>query len=358
MQMSEINLPASEIKVPPASEKSSSKREFLSYIHNFRGFIILFVVATHIWLDWPEGSTTALLLRIIVENDTVAFIFLAGFLFQYLSRKFEYKDYLVKKLQNVILPYFLISIPILVYRLYMHDYGGLILRIYPEFGTFPWYQKIGLYYLYGSHMIQLWFIPMIAIFYVLAPVWIYIDRHPKLYYLVIVFYIVSLLVPRTDLTNIPQMFVHFTFPYVFGMFASRYLKQFMEFSEKYWHLIGIAMVATIWLNYIYADTYYWAINMTTKILFCSYFLVAMKKFEKIATPLLWRMGEFSFGIYFIHCYFILAVRIGYPKLMGHEMPANLFFWFLYAAFAILASFYTIIILKKIFGKKSRFIVGC
>lgn len=357
MQTSEINLPASEIKAP-ATDKPSSKREFLGYIHNYRGFIILFVVAAHVWLEWPEGSPIELLLRIIVENDTVMFIFLAGFLFQYLSKKFEYKDYLIKKFQNVILPYFLISIPILFYRLYTHDYGGLILRIYPEFGTYPWYEKVALYYLYGSHMIQLWFIPMIAIFYVLAPLWMYIDRHPKLYYLLIVFFIVSLLVPRTHLTSIPQMFVHFIFPYLFGMFASRYLKQYIEFSEKYWHLIGLAIVATITLNFIYADTLYGAFNLITKTLFCSYFLILMKKFEKVATPLLWKLGELSFGMYFVHYYFILFVRVAYPKYMGHEIPANLLYWFLYAAFAIAAAFYTVVILKKIFGKKSRFIVGC
>ena len=43
-------------------------------------------------------------------GGTALFIFISGFLFQHLSKKFEYKNYLSKKWTNVILPYLFITV--------------------------------------------------------------------------------------------------------------------------------------------------------------------------------------------------------------------------------------------------------
>ncbi|RYY17909.1 MAG: acyltransferase [Chitinophagaceae bacterium] len=348
-------------KAPIPSEPTEDlvvpKKAFLNYLHTYRAVITILVVAAHVWLDWPEGSPIALIIRIIVENATVMFMFLAGFLFQYHSYKFRYKDYLANKGQTVLLPYLLISVPIIFYRLYTHDYGGLILRVYPDFGNYHAYQQVGLYFLHGSHMIQLWFIPVILIFYVCTPLWLKIDRNPKWYYLLIVFFIVSLAIPRTDLTNIPQMFVHFIFPYLFGMFASHYQRRFLAFSKKYWQPTGLLIVALLVLNFIYADKYFAPLNFIAKVLFCGYLLILMRKFEKLASQLVWKMGELSLGVYFTHYYFILGIREGYPKLTGHEMPANLFYWFACAIVTIALSFYAAMGLRRILGPKSPFVMG-
>lgn len=355
----EIKLAPPLADTPPVAKP---KREFLGYIHNFRGLIILFVVAAHLSLDWPEDSMTGLMIRILVENDSVMFIFIAGYLFQFLSKKYEYGNYLWKKTQNVIIPYFIISIPILIYRITSKEYGGVITEQYPDFDHYSVALKVALYYLHGSHMIQLWFVPMVVLFYLLAPVFIKIDRNPRWYYLLIPLFIISVLIDRKALYDTPRMFVHYIFPYLFGMFASHYRKEFLDFSEKYWKPVLAAIIITITLNIIYDKPYYEKYNFILKVLFCSFFLFVMRKTEKYMPAGLQsnlaKIAELSFGIYFVHYYFILAVKMGYPKLFGHEVPANFLSWLIYAIVVITGSIVTLRIIKKIFPKKSRLLVGC
>src|SRR5262245_40377254 len=91
-------------------------RQFLSYVHSFRGLAILAVVATHTsdLLAWGPGSPLAYrLLYSAVQNGTVPFVLIAGFLFQHLSAGFRYTSYLRRKVTNVILPYLIVSLPVL-----------------------------------------------------------------------------------------------------------------------------------------------------------------------------------------------------------------------------------------------------
>src|SRR5688500_16715744 len=191
------------------------KKGFISYIHNFRGFAILFVVAGHVLLRWPDNSLTHLFFRTFWENGTVLFVFIAGYLFQHLSRKFEYKDYLTKKLQNVILPYLIVSTPIIIFRLVGHDYPGFLLELHPDFDTWSWWNKITYFILHGAHMQQLWFVPMISIVYVLAPVLLYIDKNPKRYLILFLLIPASLIIPREPFSDIWRMFGHLISVYIF-----------------------------------------------------------------------------------------------------------------------------------------------
>ena len=89
---------------------------FLNCVHSFRAVAIFFVVAGHCigsfarQVPWHEHLT-----RSILQNGTVFFVFIAGSLFQHLSHRFEYRHYLKGKLQTVILPCAILSVPILVY---------------------------------------------------------------------------------------------------------------------------------------------------------------------------------------------------------------------------------------------------
>ncbi|WP_153800381.1 acyltransferase family protein [Foetidibacter luteolus] len=339
------------------TQKAPAKKEFLGYIHNFRGLVILLVVAAHVRLDWAEGSYTDLILRVLCENDSVMFIFIAGYLFQFLSKKYEYKSYLIRKTQNVIIPYFVVSVPILFYRMYSHDYGEIILMEHPDFAAWTPAKQLGHYLLHGSHMLQLWFVPMIAIFYLIAPVFIYIDRHPKFYWLLVPLLIISVAVDRHLLSDTPRMFVHYISPYVFGMFASHYRKRFVDFSEKYWLPILGLVITIATLNVVFTE-YYEKFNFLLKISFCSFFIFLMRKADNRVPSWLAKIAELSFGIYFVHYYFILAIRMGFPKLFGFQIPANLLNWFITVTVVVVLTVITLRIVKKVFPTKSRYLVGC
>lgn len=335
-----------------------SKKNFINYIHNFRGLAIIFVVAGHILMDWPKDSVTHKWLRVIWENGTVLFIFIAGYLFQHLSQKFTYSDYLKKKFKNVIIPYLLISIPIIVYRIVQNDYPGYIFEMYPDFSQWPVFKQVITFYLNGSHMQQLWFIPMIVCFYIIAPLLIYIDRHPKLYYSIFALVIVSLLIKREPFSDIPKMFAHFISVYMFGMLLSRYKDKVLVVFRRFWLPLTISTVTTVVLNYVYFENFGYVLSYIHKMLFCAFFIYWLWRFDRFIPLFFSTLADLSFGIFFIHYYILLLLKAIYEKLMGHPIPGNLFYWVINFVLVMLFTVLAVQLIKKILGSKSRYLVGC
>ncbi|MFQ4142293.1 acyltransferase [Chlorogloeopsis sp. ULAP02] len=346
---------------PNQNPKSSSK--FLRYIHNFRGFAILTIVATHIIasLQW-RNETIEKLTYILIGNGTVYFVFIAGFLFQFLSSKYEYKKYLNKKLQYVILPYLFLSIPAIKLC--------LIEKIY----TPPdWFQhhfsdwsipgQILMYLLTGAHLPPFWFIPMITIFYLISPILIWVDRHPKNYWILPILLGITAIIPRAQYNANPiQSFVHFLSVYMIGMFCSHYRdKIFSILKRKYfWLLIGFVILTILEFTITPRPT---AINSWSKLILCVLIIYCLWLFElklpKQFHDVMGFLAELSFGIYFLHGYFIIAYsgaanKFGFNQFWTQANPLTFSLIFL---LSVGASIVSLLIIKNIFGKKSRFIVG-
>ncbi|MDP4254341.1 MAG: acyltransferase, partial [Bacteroidota bacterium] len=297
-------------------------------------------------------------LLVLWGNGTVLFVFIAGYLFQHLSRKFEYKDYLRKKLQNVMLPYLIVSAPIIVYRLMAHEYPGYITDPHPAFATWPVWERVAYFLGCGAHLQPLWFIPMIAIFYVAAPLFIYIDRHPKWYYILPAVCVVSWFVEREPFSDIPKMFVHFFSVYVFGMFLSRYKKEYLEFAKKYYVIISIATVLAFAATLLFYTTLGNPLNYVHKMLFCCFFIYWLWRLERYVPPFFNLMADLSFGLYFLHYYTLLIVKAVYERSAHHAIPGNILYW---TADLLLVLFGTIVVIqavKRLAPKKSRYLIGC
>ena len=93
--------------------------DYLPYVHSFRAVAIVAVVGAHLDLVWSAtwGSRVA---QSIIDNGTVLFVFIAGLLFQHRSTGFKYLRYLRTKLFNVIVPYFVSSLPALGFQYVRH----------------------------------------------------------------------------------------------------------------------------------------------------------------------------------------------------------------------------------------------
>jgi surface polysaccharide O-acyltransferase-like enzyme len=346
---------------PYKNTKNSSK--FLRYIHNFRGFAILTIVATHIipTLEWGDERVEKIT-SILIGNGTVYFIFIAGFLFQFLSSKYEYKKYLSKKLQYVILPYLLISIPAITLCIARKIY------IPPDwfsarFSDWPIPGQIIMYLLTGAHLPPFWFIPMITIFYIISPILLWVDRHPQAYRILPMLLTITAVVPRPyQNDNVMQSFVHFLSVYMIGMFCSHYRdKLFLIVQKKYlWLLIGFVILTALEIAIVPRPI---AINSLSKLILCVLIIYVLwliesrlpKKFHEIMGFL----AELSFGIYFLHDYFIIAYS-GAANKFGFDpfwTQANPLTFSLIFFTAVGASIVSILIVKRIFGKNSRFVIG-
>jgi len=336
------------------------QKEFLRYIHNFRGIAILFVVGGHAYLtlSWKAGSPSQKFFDAFWQNGSVLFVFIAGFLFQHLSWKFEYKKYLQSKLSNVLIPYLIISAPEIIYRLYTNKFMDFSVTENPDILHWSLLHKLSYMLFQGAHLPQLWFVPMIFLFYLIAPILIYMDRHPKLYWTLILTVVISILVERRPFSNIPKMFVHFFSVYQFGMFISHYKNKFLEVAKKYWILLSVLTVLFFSLTMIYYSSEAYPLSYIHKMFFCMFFLYWGWRLDKYLPKFLGYLAEISFGIFFIHYYF----NIAYYTLAQHYFPSakigNPLTWMLCMIFVILGSMAFIELIKKVFPQYHRNIIGC
>lgn len=325
--------------------------KFLNYVHNFRGIAILYVVVVHCIsaFNWEQAPLTDAILQIIWGYGSVSFVFIAGYLFQYLIKQYTFRKYMTKKLLYVGLPYFLGSIPAIVYFVFFRERWN-VNGIYEH----PWFYQIVLFYLTGQHLAPYWFIPMIFVFYTISPLLMWYDRHPKLYYLLPVFIGISLIVPRS--TFVLQNFTHFFSVYVAGMFFSHYRTRFMDSLSKFGVII-MMLIGVIVLSIL--DFYsggYQAIYLQ-KLVLSVFYLALLYRFDSKINKTFSLFATTSFGIFFIHSYIISIIKLVYLNRTGRYFDGTFMNFLLFSLFIVGISTGIVVFLKKLFGTRSRYIIG-
>ena len=351
---------------------SQQSSNFLRYIHNFRGLAILLIVVGHVagLLTFENRPRLNTIIQILIANGSVYFVFIAGFLFQFLSKKYQYGSYLKKKFKNVILPYLLISIPAIALCVWKGQPYYPATGFASAFANWSVFQQIAVLYLTGAHFFHFWFMPMIILFYFFAPLFIWIDRQPKFYSILPILLILSVLVPRAeDDSLVLQNFVHFLSIYTLGMFCSHYREKMLDYIQKHWLFLTIVVVALIALeiymritatpviSVLYTNTLAKAI-LSLLIMYCLWRFDATfsSRFHAVMNGL----ANLSFGIYFLHGYFvyIYAFGLSYSGLKSWMGSGEVLLLATVFLLVILCTIATLLVTQKLFGKNSRYIIGC
>ena len=345
-------------------------KQFLSYIHSFRAIAILFIVAGHsIFLfEWRQSPELQQLLRSVFQNGSVLFVFVAGFLFQHLSRKFEYRRYLKSKLLNVVSPYLVVSVPMLAAQIATQR-GTFDPSRSQEFPTLA--HNIAWNLLTGNHVTPFWFIPMICVFYLLAPLLLWLDRDGRAYWLLPGLLLVTVLVHRPEqLSDIGHACVYFLPVYLFGMACSKHRVRLLELVHRFLGpltvlVLGLVVVEVFVLERGGAllsqglfstengvvDT-----NAIQKLLLCWVLMGWLDRFDKQVAPRIAFLADLSFGLFFLH---MIWIRIYTHTLLGDVFPAGSLLRYLALVAAVVAlSVVVLVVAKKILGKRSRMVVGC
>lgn len=340
---------------------------YLDYINYFRGFAILLVVLGH-FLYFPESTVTEKLIKAIIKGGTSPFVFISGFLFHHIfyRRGFDYKKFMKNKLKNVLLPYTIVVIPGLIYAAHQHQ---LDLFIYEK-------NKILytlLYYLSGNALTATWYIPFAMLLFIASPIFIKFieleDRRQRI--IIFLLLIISMIIQRPirDLTiNIFQAFIYFSPFYCLGIYISMNKERARDILEKNILYLGILWGITLALQVRYniLETMQKSIFeikgidlvAPEKFFICLFFLGVFMKLEKVENSLgkmikksLSILADCSFGIFFIHNYFILMFWERYHN--GMDMLESLELGIV----TIILSTIIVLLFKKIFGKKSRILIG-
>lgn len=307
------------------------KTKILNYINVFRGLAILLIVAGH---TMQFGSAGSLVQRTAVEvfaGGTALFIFISGFLFQHLSGKYEFKNYMQKKWTNVIQPYLWTAIPgILFCFLFPVRYGNAFEGLNPLL-QIPMMLSVG-----RVHNTPAWFIPMIVLFFLSSYGLLQAEKKGVLYKTLQLMFLITFLFPRQDVDYNSVMglsysakylaylkyvlfgYLHFFSMYVFGMFCSANKHIIDKFYDYRWVYIVLMLVfAGVNLFLPYTNGTVSKIFLTIIVLaYLKHYdewLISHVKLNKVLDFI----AKYSFGIFFIHWYIFFLYNLVFklPNVM-------------------------------------------
>jgi probable poly-beta-1,6-N-acetyl-D-glucosamine export protein len=349
--------------------------QFLSYIHNLRGVAILFVVGVHArgsGFDWSSHRQAHDLVASLFDaqegNGTVMFLFIAGFLFQHLTDRFDYKRYLRQKFKVIILPYIIISIPIILFRIH-EQYQPWSLS--EDFVIKPPIYQFFYHLLVGTHMSPFWFISTIIVFYITSPLLHAMDKPFFYKYIFPWILIAGMFTFRSEHNGNPLLsYLHYLPVYIAGMWASRYKKDILSMDLRYFWALSIVYIALTVMDLRGAFT--GALDMTFEqvlageiafnyyilraIILCFMFTMLFYRLQFKRMSFIELLGDYSFGIFFIHFILITMAR----KIMEtsyFRLDFTLLTYTAFFVFILLVSTAVVFLIKKLTGPYSRNLIG-
>ncbi len=361
------------------------KREMLNYINVFRGLAILLIVVGHTMQFGNPGTWINNIAFEIFTGGTALFVFISGFLFQHLSDKYEYKTYLKKKWTNVIMPYLITAIPGIILCFTMPAvYGN------PFDGLNP-FAQIGIFLTTGRvQNVPTWYIPMICIFFLLADVFLILEKKKILYRFIPLLLLITLLVPRMALEpeNLAGLsyfdkyleyikyvlngFVHFASMYILGMYFSAN-KDKINLCYKYRWTTILMMLFAAALDVYLLHNFNIMNNSVSKIFLNFVVLGYLMHYDEKIKQCAWfnnsmdLIAKYSFSIFFVHWYIFFAFNqfFNTAKVLPVNSTKDIFFAILIAIVRFCTvtaiSLGILVILKKLLVKlqvqNTRKIIG-
>lgn len=326
----------------------------LDYITYFRAVAIIFIVAGHT-LCWGH-STMKDFNTLLFAGGTYFFVFIAGFLFQYLAYKFDIKKYFKKKFLNVICPYFFTLLPCaLPYTLSNTD--NWFFTSSPVLTRF-FAVTLGGYIVNGP----VWFVGMIAVMFLFSPLFLYLKKYKKIYItMFLMSFILCLIVPRYSSVNTYlelhlnfqtnaiakilyvnfvvyfRSFLHFCFIYLLGMLTCEIItKNVMNIKENLKTIFYISLFLYVFHFVVHLFIIKPTYNMRymelisklieTFVLLSGIMLLEQKiKQYKILDKSLKFVADYSFGIFFVHGMVINYIWWSTPYLVRGLKNTTSFF---------------------------------
>lgn len=344
----------------------------LQYIDHVRGLAILLIVSIHTRaaFGWANVYEERFWFSILVYG-TIVFVFISGFLFQYLHREsFSFWPYFQRKLRFVVVPYLIVSVPAIVNKLWFDQSEAWHTDFYR---SLPDAGQAAYMILTGKHIGPFWFIPMIVLIYLLSPVLIFLDRRTWFYsYVFPLIFLGGLLLHNFGHnSNTIEALLYFLPVYMLGMCASRYrevvekltLLQLAPLIAVYLLIFALEMNGTLAIGKTYGfnenareNSYLFNFGKLKMTLLCIILVSIFSRRGPKPIPWLQLMASYSFGIYFIHLYVLRASE----KLVVVTTDGFLFntvSFLIYVAVITATSLGVVHVVKLVTGKASRYFIG-
>ncbi|MBW6526079.1 acyltransferase [Sphingomonas sp. RHCKR7] len=314
---------------------------------------IFLVVLSHTrFLFPPSDAVWSPAMLVILRSINLIFIFISGFLFQYLSASFHYPSYLRSKARNVVVPYLICSIPALFMFLSgMKDISETGAPAFVDSAT-----EIALFLIFtGNHLTPYWFIPVMVIFYIFSPLFLAVDRRPRLYLALPLLFTLSFVLSRSPGDVSPIHNAVFYLPvYLSGMCVGHFREWVMPLLARWYPLLATAIFLPLLVDMGGFGSE--GIYLISKLIFCLAVLGLLYRSIRDLPPVVGRLGDMSFGVFFVHQYVIAALEKVQDKIPLARLSGVLAFVF--AALAVTAISLAIVWVVQLVAKHhSRQLVG-
>ena len=328
------------------------------FMNNYRGIAILMVILAHsisvLGSMNPVESIGISLLNLHMDNCTLLFVTVAGYFFSVLSSNYSYIPFLKNKFKAVVVPYFFVSIPMIILYIFdlKHNHRWVDLEWFHS-SLDPVSQYVFLM-MTGAHLGPLWFVPMIVIFYVASPAFIFIQRNKGLMAAFLLSLIFGAYVGRPEFNeNAFHSFAYFLPAFFLGMLLSErksLYESIMKYSEILIFIYAI-LISILYIN-IEINT---SVDLFIKLLLAFLILALCRK--RINHKIVWLdlFARLSFYLFFVHGYFTGLARIAFRETgIQFEEYSALLFVFMYTVLVSLAGY---VVCKLILKDQTKFVLG-
>lgn len=333
--------------------------KFKYAIENFRAIAILFVMCSHL-TSYRYAGDVGNAIFFLFGGGTIWFIFISGYLFAHIEfGKYHFVSYMKKKIPYVVVPYLVFSTLAIAAGI---NYAHPQLLGLSNWGYVGWSLLVG-----GAVIYPLWFIPMMILFYLASPL-IYASRHSKaLYVMAAGFIAYSLYFPRPVLNLNPFLsFPYFLGYYLLGVLAAVNAKAIDRLStgaSLAWIALGLAVFLASGFFYtgfdpgasFFRDAGQLGHMQLGKLGLLIAVFLGFEKFFNQRNAVLSYIAGISFGLFFVHGLFMGS----FSNMSMHLDFSNDVSMILAEALVVIPSaFLTVFLIKKLLGRRSRYVIGC
>lgn len=343
----------------------------LNYFDYFRGLAIIFIVAGHCRFPWKIDSFPEIVAANLILGGTALFVFISGFFFHHVFfLGFKFRKFLLKKIENVFLPYLILSgLAFVVLVIVFNKHHPYVVGSTESIsGIIFLYLK----YLWTGRILDgYWYIPAIMIIFLMSPLFIKYILLPSSLQLCIFFtlIVVSMFVHR-PLYNISVIHsvIYFIPVYMLGIIYSineGVISKFLNGKEL---LLGLGMVALASIQAMSTDSYgsyhkadifsYNGLDLiiVQKIVMIFFIISTLKKIKTREIWILKSLASTSFGVYFLHPWILTALHsISFFQYYSFVNGGLLFV--LTTVMVMTISIALTTLFSKVLGRRSRYIIG-
>lgn len=344
---------------------------FIQSLNLYRGLAIILVVAGHTYsLAYLQFDTfVERLFASFVTGATTIFVFISGFLFHHIFyRKYVYGEFVKSKALNILIPYFLISTPVILLTIVT---GRNFSTFFDPTGSGVFNEWIVPYLKYivtGRVLTAYWYVPFIFVMFICAPLHVAFIRSRGGVQIacILVTYAVSALIHRPVSNLNPIHNVAYAMgPYLLGIWCSINKEElYRKLTGKEWlFMVAAAAIAVaqaslgLFTNFHKAAFAWGGVDLMLfqKAFLSLFFFIFLHRFEHIRINWLEKVSAVSFAIFFLHPLFIRLILEAKQRL---KLPGAGWDFYVVVTVAILVACTLIALgMKRALGKNSRYFIG-